>query len=170
MTSTFVAFCYPSLHISLSRTSSRKCRTRATADDTSNTAADNKRVNVNQYKSQRAQISGDKRDLSAKEVNDLMVKAGHQVRFHQSKPLQRDTHIHQYANRSTRSSNLFKHVFRKPRDLGKWNKALDGSYAVAYGRLLSNRKLVGFARATSDHALNGTIWDVVSDPDLPNEV
>lgn len=37
-------------------------------------------------------------------------------------------------------------------------------------RLVSGGALVGFARATSDHALNGTIWDVVTDPALPDEV
>lgn len=41
---------------------------------------------------------------------------------------------------------------------------------MVYARLLSNRQVVGFARATSDRALNGTIWDVVTDPALPDEV
>lgn len=35
---------------------------------------------------------------------------------------------------------------------------------------MSNRKLVGFARATSDRALNGTVWDVCTDPALPDEL
>jgi hypothetical protein len=29
--------------------------------------------------------------------------------------------------------------------------------------------MVAFARATSDRALNGTVWDVVVDPALPDE-
>ena len=29
----------------------------------------------------------------------------------------------------------------------------------------SQRRLVGFARATSDHAFNATLWDVVVHPD-----
>lgn len=61
-------------------------------------------------------------------------------------------------------------LHEKPRDLEKWKKALNGSYAVVYARLIANRKLVGFARATSDRALNGTIWDVITDPALPDEV
>lgn len=60
--------------------------------------------------------------------------------------------------------------FKKARDLEKWQRALNSSFIVVSARLLSTRKLVGFARATSDHALNGTIWDVVTDPALPNEV
>jgi ribosomal protein S18 acetylase RimI-like enzyme len=30
----------------------------------------------------------------------------------------------------------------------------------------STRRLIGFARATSDHAFNATIWDVVVHPDF----
>jgi len=30
----------------------------------------------------------------------------------------------------------------------------------------SQRQLIGFARATSDHAFNATIWDVVVHPDF----
>lgn len=56
------------------------------------------------------------------------------------------------------------------RDVDKWDKALVGSYAIVFARLIENRRLVGFARATSDRALNGTIWDVVTDPMLPDEV
>lgn len=54
------------------------------------------------------------------------------------------------------------------RDLNKWKKALKGSFTLVCARLVSNGQLVAFARATSDHALNGTIWDVVTDPALPN--
>lgn len=54
--------------------------------------------------------------------------------------------------------------------MNKWDKALQGSYAVVSARLISDSRLVGFARATSDRALNGTIWDVVTDPSLPDEV
>ncbi|CAN8072062.1 unnamed protein product [Agarophyton chilense] len=111
-----------------------RCRTRATASGTPNTSTDETGVNVKRYKSQRSIISADKRELDAREVNSLMVKAG-----------------------------------KQSRDIDKWQKALDGSFAVVYARLIADRKLVGFARATSDHALNGTIWDVVTDPDLPDE-
>lgn len=30
----------------------------------------------------------------------------------------------------------------------------------------NKRRLIGFARATSDHAFNATIWDVVVHPDF----
>lgn len=39
---------------------------------------------------------------------------------------------------------------------------------IVSARLLSSNTLVGFARATSDRALNGTIWDLVTDPALPD--
>lgn len=38
-------------------------------------------VNIKQLKSQRSLISGDKRDVSAEEVNALMIKAGKDVRI-----------------------------------------------------------------------------------------
>lgn len=34
---------------------------------------------------------------------------------------------------------------------------------------MGSGQLVGFARATSDRALNGTIWDLVTDPSLPDQ-
>lgn len=58
---------------------------------------------------------------------------------------------------------------KRSRDIDKWKRALKGSYAVVFARLISDRSLVAFARATSDKALNGTIWDVVADPSLPDE-
>jgi ribosomal protein S18 acetylase RimI-like enzyme len=33
----------------------------------------------------------------------------------------------------------------------------------------SYRRLIGFARATSDHTFNATIWDVVIHPDFQNQ-
>jgi hypothetical protein len=57
---------------------------------------------------------------------------------------------------------------RQARDVGKWRKALEHSYVVVSAKLLSTGALVGFARATSDRALNGTILDVVTDPSLPD--
>ncbi len=52
------------------------------------------------------------------------------------------------------------------RPVHKVRKALKFSFLVVcmwevWG---SRRRLVGFARATSDHAFNATIWDVVVDP------
>ncbi len=64
---------------------------------------------------------------------------------------------------------LFVRAGRAPRDEGKWASAIQHSFLLVTARLVSNRRLVGFARATSDHALNGTIWDVVTDPALPEE-
>ena len=64
---------------------------------------------------------------------------------------------------------LFLRAGKSPRDEDKWQTAIENSYIVVSARLITNRRLVGFARATSDCALNGTIWDVVTDPSLPNE-
>ena len=53
----------------------------------------------------------------------------------------------------------------------KVEAALKNSYMVASLHLVStdgegntNKHLVGLARATSDHAFNATIWDVLVDP------
>lgn len=66
-------------------------------------------------------------------------------------------------------NDLFIRAGRNPRDEGKWLNAIENTFLIVTSRLISNRRLVGFARATSDHALNGTIWDVVTDPALPEE-
>ncbi|MEA5598240.1 GNAT family N-acetyltransferase [Rivularia sp. UHCC 0363] len=53
------------------------------------------------------------------------------------------------------------------RPLRKVKKAIEHSFLVAtMWQVRGNkRRLVGFARATSDHAFNATIWDVVVHPD-----
>lgn len=52
------------------------------------------------------------------------------------------------------------------RPLRKVKKALEFSFlVVSMWEVKSNRRrLIGFARATSDHAFNATIWDVVVHP------
>jgi GNAT superfamily N-acetyltransferase len=57
------------------------------------------------------------------------------------------------------------------RPLRKVKKALDNSYLVTSAWQLKGNKtyLVGFARATSDHAFNATIWDVVIHPRFQNK-
>lgn len=52
------------------------------------------------------------------------------------------------------------------RPLRKVRKALENSYLVASIWELKGAKsyLIGFARATSDHSFNATIWDVVIHP------
>ncbi|RMD72395.1 MAG: GNAT family N-acetyltransferase [Cyanobacteria bacterium J149] len=52
------------------------------------------------------------------------------------------------------------------RPLRKVKKALEHSYLVASAWEVRGAKtsLIGFARATSDHAFNATIWDVVIHP------
>lgn len=54
------------------------------------------------------------------------------------------------------------------RPLRKVKKALEHSFLVAsMWQVRGNkRRLIGFARATSDHAFNATIWDVVVHPDF----
>jgi hypothetical protein len=59
-------------------------------------------------------------------------------------------------------------MFCQPRDVEKWGRAIKHSYVVTTARLLSTGELVAFARATSDRALNGTVWDVTIDPALPD--
>ncbi|MFN3362187.1 MAG: GNAT family N-acetyltransferase, partial [Pseudanabaenaceae cyanobacterium] len=54
--------------------------------------------------------------------------------------------------------------------LHKVKKALQHSFVVAslwYFRG-SYQRLIGFARATSDHAFNATIWDVAIHPEFQN--
>jgi len=53
------------------------------------------------------------------------------------------------------------------RPLRKVKKAIQHSFLVAtmWEQRGATRRLVGFARATSDHAFNATIWDVVVHPD-----
>lgn len=107
----------------------------STGSDTSSTGSEALGVNINEakYKSQRSIISADK-DVTPKEINDLLVKAG-----------------------------------KPARDPAKWKRAIDNSYVIVHARLLNSGALVGFARATSDRALNGTIWDLVTDPALPDQ-
>lgn len=53
------------------------------------------------------------------------------------------------------------------RPIHKVKKALQHSFLVMamWRRQGSYRRLIGFARATSDHAFNATVWDVVVHPD-----
>lgn len=57
------------------------------------------------------------------------------------------------------------------RPLRKVRKALENSYLVASAWELRGAKttMIGFARATSDHAFNATIWDVVIHPSFQNK-
>jgi ribosomal protein S18 acetylase RimI-like enzyme len=54
------------------------------------------------------------------------------------------------------------------RPIRKVKKAIQHSYLVItmWEQRGSRRRLVGFSRATSDHAFNATIWDVVVHPDF----
>jgi aralkylamine N-acetyltransferase len=57
------------------------------------------------------------------------------------------------------------------RPLRKVKKAIEHSFLiVSMWEIKGERKrLIGFARATSDHAFNATIWDVVVDPDFQSK-
>jgi aralkylamine N-acetyltransferase len=57
------------------------------------------------------------------------------------------------------------------RPLRKVRKALQNSFIVVSMWELrgSTRRLIGFARATSDGAFNATIWDVVVHPDFQSQ-
>ena len=54
------------------------------------------------------------------------------------------------------------------RPLRKVKKAIEHSFLVAsmWEVRGNQRRLIGFARATSDHAFNATIWDVAVHPDF----
>jgi ribosomal protein S18 acetylase RimI-like enzyme len=54
------------------------------------------------------------------------------------------------------------------RPLRKVKKAIQHSFLVLtmWEQKGSRRRLIGFSRATSDHAFNATIWDVVVHPDF----
>jgi ribosomal protein S18 acetylase RimI-like enzyme len=53
------------------------------------------------------------------------------------------------------------------RPIRKVRKAIQHSYLVVtmWEQRAARRRLIGFSRATSDHAFNATIWDVVVHPD-----
>ncbi len=54
------------------------------------------------------------------------------------------------------------------RPLRKVRKAIQHSFMVVtlWEQRGNQRRLIGFSRATSDHAFNATIWDVVVHPDF----
>ncbi len=57
------------------------------------------------------------------------------------------------------------------RPLRKVKKAIQYSFlVVSMWQMRGNqRRLIGFARATSDHAFNATLWDVVVHPDFQSK-
>jgi ribosomal protein S18 acetylase RimI-like enzyme len=57
------------------------------------------------------------------------------------------------------------------RPLRKVRKAIQHSFIVVsmWEQKGQRRRMIGFSRATSDHAFNATIWDVVVHPDYQNK-
>ncbi len=57
------------------------------------------------------------------------------------------------------------------RPLRKVKKAIQHSFLVVtmWEQRGTQRRLIGFSRATSDHAFNATIWDVVVHPDFQSQ-
>ncbi|MEB3231510.1 MAG: GNAT family N-acetyltransferase [Leptolyngbyaceae bacterium] len=57
------------------------------------------------------------------------------------------------------------------RPLRKVKKAIQHSFLVVsvWEQQGNRRRLIGFSRATSDHAFNATIWDVVIHPDFQSK-
>jgi ribosomal protein S18 acetylase RimI-like enzyme len=57
------------------------------------------------------------------------------------------------------------------RPLRKVKKAIQHSFLVVsmWEQRGAQRRLIGFSRATSDHAFNATIWDVVVHPDFQSK-
>ncbi len=65
-------------------------------------------------------------------------------------------------------NHFFCQVGEPSRPLHRLQQALQHSYLSLTARTLSDRRLVGFVRATSDEALNASVWDLLVDPLLPN--
>eukprot|EP01025_Chloroclados_australasicus_P054960 TRINITY_DN6578_c0_g1_i1.p1 TRINITY_DN6578_c0_g1~~TRINITY_DN6578_c0_g1_i1.p1 ORF type:complete len:274 (-),score=20.66 TRINITY_DN6578_c0_g1_i1:435-1235(-) len=72
--------------------------------------------------------------------------------------------------------DLCKKVGWPTRSAGKLEAALRSSFLVSSLHLLktdeegnNTERLIGIARATSDHAFNATIWDVVVDPEFQGQ-
>ena len=57
------------------------------------------------------------------------------------------------------------------RPIRKVRKAIQHSFLVAsmWEKRGARKRLIGFSRATSDHAFNATIWDVVVHPDYQGQ-
>jgi ribosomal protein S18 acetylase RimI-like enzyme len=57
------------------------------------------------------------------------------------------------------------------RPIRKVKKAIQYSFVVVtmWEQRGNRRRLIGFSRATSDHAFNATIWDVVVHPDFQSQ-
>jgi ribosomal protein S18 acetylase RimI-like enzyme len=57
------------------------------------------------------------------------------------------------------------------RPLRKVKKAIQHSFIVVsmWEQRGASRRMIGFSRATSDHAFNATIWDVVVHPDFQSK-
>jgi ribosomal protein S18 acetylase RimI-like enzyme len=57
------------------------------------------------------------------------------------------------------------------RPLRKVKKAIQNSFLVVsmWEQRGASRRLIGFSRATSDHAFNATIWDVVVHPEFQSQ-
>ena len=57
------------------------------------------------------------------------------------------------------------------RPIRKVRKAIQNSFLVItmWEQKGNRRRLIGFSRATSDHAFNATIWDVVVHPDFQGQ-
>ncbi|MGK7873818.1 MAG: hypothetical protein AB4426_11060 [Xenococcaceae cyanobacterium] len=65
-------------------------------------------------------------------------------------------------------NQLFAKAGLPVRDLNKLKTALQNSLLCVTARLLRDRAMVGFVRATGDGVFNLTVWDLVVDPSLPN--
>lgn len=92
--------------------------------------------------------------------------------FPQTAPPSREKEEYRYVFTTEREVDLYAleelcdSVGWSRRPLRKVKKALEFSFLVVtvYEETPQQRRLVGFARATSDHAFNATIWDVVVHP------
>ena len=99
--------------------------------------------------------------VDAEEVNDLCTKVTSQPYHHKQK-----------AEIVCRLS-LYGQVQWPRRQIEKLAVALEKSYLVCHIHLCIaypdeegiRKRLIGVARATSDHAFNATIWDLVIDPE-----
>ncbi len=97
------------------------------------------------------------KDLSAKTLTEVSTQdRGAQIVF----STERDIDLYELEE-------LCDAVGWARRPIRKVRKAIEHSFLVVtmWEQQAGRRRLIGFSRATSDHAFNATIWDVVVHPD-----
>ena len=66
-------------------------------------------------------------------------------------------------------NNLLIKTGNPPRDPEKMQLALQNSLLCFRAKLFQDKSTIGFIRATGDGIFHASIWDLVVDPDFPNQ-